>query len=118
MHNDFTDLSKRSASLESERCMVTKEELKELLRVLNYYMIGGLTMGITCATLVAYGGIVFVRADYGLTVSTKIITATIVILIGAMTGLAAYLILLPAELKLARQKLKPIVLARRLSGKK
>ncbi|MBI5032151.1 MAG: hypothetical protein HZB51_16595 [Chloroflexi bacterium] len=98
--------------------MITKEELKELLSVLNYFMIGGLMLGITCATVVAMGDIAFVRTDYGLPVPTKVITATIVILIGAMTGLVAYLILLPAELKLVRQKLSPILLARRLSGKK
>jgi hypothetical protein len=98
--------------------MITKEELKELLRVLNYYMIGGLMLGITCATLTANGGIAFVRTSYGLPVSPQIISIAIVISIGAMTGLLGFLVLLPAELRLARKKLKPILLARRLAGKK
>lgn len=98
--------------------MVSKDELKELLSVLNYYMIGGLMLGVTCATVAANSGIAFVRADYGLPVPTRVITVLIVVSIGAMTGLLAYLVLLPAELKLIRRKLRPRILARRLSGKK
>lgn len=100
------------------RIVLTKEELKELLQVLNFYVIGGLSLGLVCAPVAANSGIALTRANYGLPVSTQFFTALIVILIGLMTGLLAYLVLLPAELKLIRRKLKPKLLARRLAGKK
>jgi hypothetical protein len=78
-----------------------------------------LTLGVTAATIAVNGGIVFVKSTYGLPVPPKLITAAIVLLIGALTGLMAYVILLPAELKLIRQRAKPRLLAQRLSrGKK
>jgi len=98
--------------------MITREELKELLSVLNYYLIGGLMLGITSAWCAGMGGIVLVKPDAGLPISTHVITMTIIILIGAIMGLVAFLVLLPAELKLIRQKLKPLLLAQRLSGKR
>jgi hypothetical protein len=109
---------RRKVPDESNNEMITKKELKELLSVFNYYMIGGLMLGITCATVTANSSIVFVTVDYGSPAYPKVITASIVILLGVMIGLSAYLILLPAELKLVRQKLKPILLAQRLSRKK
>jgi hypothetical protein len=100
------------------RIVVTKEELKELLQVLNYYIVGGLSLGVMCATVAANGGIIVTRTNYGLPVAPQFFTALVVMFIGLMTGLLAYLILLPAELKLIRRKLRPKILARRLSGKK
>lgn len=98
--------------------MITKDELKELVSVLNYYIIAGLAMGIMVATVAVNGGVVVMRGDYGLPLPVKAMSAIIMILIGVMTGLLAYLVLLPAELKLVRRKLRPKLLRRRLSGKK
>ena len=98
--------------------MITKDELKELAKVLNYYVIAGLCLGIMVATVAVNGGVILVRSNYGLPLTTKALSAMLMILIGLMTSLSAYLVLLPAELKLARRKLRPQVLRRRLSGKK
>ncbi len=97
---------------------ITKDELKELLSVLNYYLICGVAMGIATASVAVTGGIVLTRSDYGLALSAKVLTAFIVILIGVSTGLLAFLVLLPAELRLVRRKLRPKLLAQRLSGQK
>ncbi|MBI5301455.1 MAG: hypothetical protein HY868_04905 [Chloroflexi bacterium] len=101
-----------------DRDWIAKCEFTELLKLLNYYMVGGLTLGIAVATVVLYGGIVFFKDVDGLPMSPKFITVAIVLLIGALTGLLAFLILLPAELKLIRRQLKPKILAQRLSRRK
>ncbi len=98
--------------------MITKEELKELAKALNYYVIAGLCMGIMVATVAVHGGVVLVRSNFGLPLTTQALSAAIMILMCLMTSLSAYLVLLPAELKLARRKLRPQLLRRRLSGKK
>lgn len=98
--------------------MITRDELKELVKVLNYYIIGGLSMGIMVATIATNGGVVLVKSDLGSLLSAKAASAIIVMLIALVTSLLAYLVLLPAELKLARRKLRPKLLRRRLSRKK
>jgi hypothetical protein len=98
--------------------MITKDEFKELLSVLNYYLIAGLSMGIVSASVAVIGGILVVKSNYGLPLPVKAVSSIIVILIGVMTALFAYLVLLPAELRVVRRKLQPILLAKRLSGKK
>jgi hypothetical protein len=98
--------------------MITRDEFKELLSVLNYYIISGLALGFAVAPIAMMGGIVLVKSNYGLPLSISSLTGIIVVLIGALTGLLAYLVLLPAELRVVRRKLKPILLAKRLSGKK
>ena len=98
--------------------MITRDELKELLSVLNYYIISGLALGFAVAPIAMMGGIVLVKSNYGLPLSISSLTGITVVLIGALTGLLAYLVLLPAELRVVRRKLKPILLAKRLSGKK
>ena len=95
--------------------MITKSEIKELLYILNFYLLGSAVFGIIAATIVVNGGVVLVRSDYGLPFSLKTITALIVLLIGGTTGLLAYLVLLPAELRLIRRRNKPKLLAQRLS---
>jgi hypothetical protein len=98
--------------------MITRDEFKELLSVLNYYIISGLALGFAVAPIAMMGGIVLVKSNYGLPLSISSLTGIILVLIGALTGLLAYLVLLPAELRVVRRKLKPILLAKRLSGKK
>jgi hypothetical protein len=97
---------------------MSRDEVKALLGVLNYYLISGVGLGIASASVAVTGGIVLVRTGYGLPLSTKALTALIVVSIGILTGLLAFLVLLPAELRLVRRKLKPKLLAQRLSGKK
>jgi hypothetical protein len=97
---------------------MSRDEVKELLGVLNYYLISGVGLGIASASVAVTGGIVLVRTDYGLPLSAKAATALIVVSIGVLTGLLAFLVLLPAELRVVRRKLKPRLLAQRLSGKK
>lgn len=97
---------------------MTKDELKELASILNYYLICGVAMGIATASVAVTGGVVLVGPNNGFPVSPRLITAGIVMAIGIMTGLLAYLVLLPAELRLVRRKLQPKLLARRLAGKK
>ena len=98
--------------------MITKDELKELAKVLNYYVIAGLCMGVMVATIAVNGGVMVVRSNFGLPVPAQVISGVLVILVGLVTSLLAYLILLPAELKLARRRLRPQLLKRRLSRKK
>jgi hypothetical protein len=98
--------------------MVTREELKELLNVLQYYVIGGLAMGVAMATVAVNGGIVLTRMTFGIFTTPREMTGVIVLFLGVLTSVMAYLILLPAELRLVRKKLKPLILRRRLSGKK
>jgi hypothetical protein len=95
--------------------MITKDELKELLYILNFYLLGSMVFGIIAATIVVNGGVLLVRSDYGLPFSLRTITVFIVILIGGTTGLLAYLVLLPAELRLIRLRNKPKLLAKRLA---
>jgi len=64
------------------------------------------------------GGMVLVRSDYGLPLSPRALTGLVVILLGVLTALMGYIVLIPAELKIIRRRLKPILLAKRLSGKK
>lgn len=98
--------------------MITKDEVKELLYILNFYLLGSAVFWIIAATIVVNGGVLLVRSGYGLPLSLKTLTAIIVTTIGGTTGLLAYLVLLPAELRLIRRKNKPKLLAKRLSGKK
>ncbi len=95
-----------------------RDGVKELLGVLNYSLISGVGQGIASAYVTVTGGVVLVRTDNGLPLSAKALTAFIVVSIGVLTGLLAFLVLLPAELRLVRRKLKPKLLAQRLSGKK
>ncbi len=97
---------------------MTKDELKELASILNYYLICGLAMGIATSSVAMMGGILLVGPNSGFPISARVMTAGIVMGIGVLTALLAYLVLLPAELRLVRRKLKPKLLARRLSGKK
>ncbi len=96
--------------------MVTRDELKELLGILNFYLIVGLLIGVVTAVIAINGGIVLTSHSHGAS-PAKAITASILLGIGAFTGLSAYLVLLPAELKLVRRKLRPKVLRQRLAGK-
>ena len=95
--------------------MITKAEIKELLYILNFYLLSGVSFGVVSETVAVYGGVQLVHSDYGLPFSPKALTVLIVILIGVMTGLLAYLVLLPAEIKLIRRTNKPKLLAQRLS---
>jgi hypothetical protein len=95
--------------------MISKNELKELLNILNYYLLGSTIFGILAAAVLVYGGVLFVRSDSGLSLSAKTLTAIIVMLIGATTGMLAYIVLLPAELRLIRRKNRRKLLAERLS---
>ncbi len=97
---------------------ITKNEFKELLNVFNFYLIVGLMLGITAATIAVNGGIVFVKSTYSLPVPPRFFTAAIVMAIGLLTSLMAYLVLLPAELKIIRRRLAPKLLAQRLSRRK
>ncbi len=83
---------------------MTRDELKELLGIFSYYLIGGLALGVVAATVAVNGGIVLVRTNYGLPLPTRAVTATVVIVIGALTSVLAFLTLLPTELKLIRRK--------------
>jgi membrane associated rhomboid family serine protease len=98
--------------------VLTKEELKGLLNVLQFYIIAGLMMGIVAATVAVNGGLVLTQKTVGVFATPKAMTAIIVMAIGMATALMAYAVLLPAELKLVRRKLKPEILRRRLSGRK
>ena len=98
--------------------MLTRDELKGLLNVLQFYFIAGLSLGVVCATVAVNGGIILTWASLGAWATPRMMTAVIVMLIGMVTALMAYLILLPAELKLVRRKLKPKILRRRLAGKR
>ena len=97
---------------------MSRDEIKELLGVLNYYLISGVGLGIASASVAVTGGVVLVRTDDGPPLSAKALTALIVVSIEVLTGILAFLVLLPAELRLVRRKLKPQLLAQRLSGKK
>ena len=97
---------------------VTALEFKEMLGVLGYYLLSGIALGIVIAPIAVTGGMVLVRSDYGLPLSTQALTALIVVLLGVLTALMGYIVLIPAELKIIRRRLKPILLAKRLSGKK
>jgi hypothetical protein len=97
---------------------VTALEFKELLGVLLYYILSGLALGFAIAPIAVKGGIVLVRSSYGLPLSIQALTALIVILLGVLTALLGYIVLIPAELKIIRRRLTPILLAKRLSGKK
>jgi hypothetical protein len=96
--------------------MVTKCELKELLYVLNFYLLGGVTMGIAAATVVvSFGGTLLARTDFGVYLSGRTITVLTILLIGVITSLLTFIILIPAELKLIRRDLEPKLLAERLT---
>lgn len=95
--------------------MITKRELKGLVSVLNFYLLGGFSMGITAAVVASIFGSTLTRANDGMPLPSRAITAIIVILIGVATSLLAFGILLPAELKIIRRNLKPELLAQRLS---
>jgi hypothetical protein len=95
-----------------------RDELKELSSILNYYFICSLAMGIASSSIAVTGGILLVRSDVGMPVSPKVMTAVIVVFVGALTGVLAFLVLLPAELKLIRRKAAARLYARRISGKK
>lgn len=97
---------------------VTALEFKELLRVFRYYLLSGIALGIAIAPIAINSGMVLVRSDYGLPLSARALTGLIVIVLGVLTALMGYLVLIPAELKIIRRRLKPILLANRLSGKK
>ena len=95
-----------------------RDELKELLSILRYYLLSGLAIGIASSSIAVSSGILLVRPDDGSPLSPKMITAAIVVSIGGFTGLLAFLVLLPAELKLIRKKAAAILFAQRISGKK
>ena len=97
---------------------ITALEFKELLGVLLYYVLSGMALGIAIAPIAVSGGMVLVRSSYGLPLSIQTLTALVVIMLGVLTAIMGYIVLLPAELKIIRRKLKPILLAKRLSGKK
>ena len=97
---------------------MTKIEFKELLGILRYYLLGGLGMGIASSSIAVTGGIVLLNPIGGLLLSPRAVTAIIVVSIGMMTGLLAFLVLLPAELKLMRRTAAARVHAQRLSRKK
>ena len=98
--------------------MVTREELKELLIVLQFYFLAGVALGVMTATVAVNGGMVLTQMTFGVFATPKEMTAFIVMLLGVITALMAYVVLLPAELKLVRRKLKPELLRRRLSRKR
>jgi hypothetical protein len=98
--------------------VVTREELKELLIVFQFYFLAGLVLGVMTATVAVNGGMVLTHMTFGVFATPKAMTAFIVMILGIITSLMAYVVLLPAELKLVRRKLKPELLRRRLLGKK
>jgi hypothetical protein len=95
-----------------------KDEFKELLSIFRYYLLSGLAIGIASSSIAVSSGILLVRPSDGAPLSPKMVTAAIAVLIGASTGLLAFLVLLPAELKLIRKKAAAILYAQRISGKK
>ena len=97
---------------------MSQSEFKELLGILRYYLIGGLAMGIASSSVAVTGGIVLLSPIDGLLLSPRAITALIVVSIGLMTGLLAFLVLLPAELKLMRRKAAATLYAQRMSRKR
>ncbi len=97
---------------------VTALELKELFVVLVYYILSGMTLGIAIAPIVVLGGVGLVKSAYGLPLTIQTLTAILVILLSVLIALMIYIGLIPAELKIIRRRLKPILLAKKLSGKK
>jgi hypothetical protein len=97
---------------------VTALELKELFVVLIYYILSGLTLGIAIAPVVVLGGIGLVKSVYGLPLTMQSLTAILVILLAMLIALLVYIVLIPAELVIIRRRLRPILLAKRLSRKK
>ena len=97
---------------------MSKNEFRDLLGILRYYLIGGLGMGIAISSLAVAGGIVLLKPIDGLLLSPRAITAMIVLLLGVMTGLLAFLVLLPAELKLMRREAAVRLYAQRMSRKR
>jgi len=96
--------------------MITKIELKGLLYVLNFYLLGGAVVGVLAATIAVNSGIVLLaRTDFGFSLSARTVTAITILLIGIVTSLLGFIILIPAELKIIRRELKPKLLAQRLS---
>lgn len=98
--------------------MITKMELKGLLYVLNFYLLGGAAVGVMAATVAVNSGIsLMARSDFGISLSARAVTAIVVILIGVVTSLLGFIVLIPAELKIIRRNLRPKLLAQRLSRK-
>ena len=97
---------------------LTALELKELFVVLTYYILSGLTLGIVIAPVVVLGGVGLVKSAYGLPLTIQSLTAIVVILLAVLIALLIYIVLIPAELIIIRRRLRPILLARRLSRKK
>jgi hypothetical protein len=96
--------------------MVTKYELKELLRVLNFYLLGGFSVGVAAATVaVNFGGTFLARSEFGVYLSGRAVTIITILLIGVVSCLLAFIILIPAELKIIRLEHKPKLLADRLA---
>jgi hypothetical protein len=96
---------------------VSALEFKELLIVLFYYTLSGMTLGLAIAPLVVFGGM-GLKSNYGLPLTNQSLTALIVILAAVLAALFLYVVLIPAELEIVRRKLKPVLLAKRLMGKK
>ncbi len=83
---------------------MNRNEFVELLSILSYYLVGGLALGVISATVAVNGGVLLVAENYGLPLPAKVMTAAVIIGIGAMTGILAFLVLLPAELAMMRRK--------------